>query len=88
LIGLHVTSGALLTDQRLQDYAAAVAARSAGSTGADARGLALLGRAVQGQAYVLAFIDGFMVLGFAVIGVLLLMLLLRAPPAVPGPANP
>jgi len=42
---------------------------------------------VQGQAYVLAYIDGFMVLGFAVIGVLLLMLLLRAPPAVPGPAK-
>jgi len=30
---------------------------------------------------VLAFIDGFMVLGFAVIGALLLMLLLRNPPA-------
>ena len=32
---------------------------------------------VQGQAYVLAYIDGFMVLGFVVIGTLLLMLLLR-----------
>jgi hypothetical protein len=29
---------------------------------------------------VLAYIDGFMVLGFAVIGALLLMLLLRDPP--------
>jgi hypothetical protein len=36
---------------------------------------------VQDQAYVLAYIDGFMVLGFAVIGALLLMLLLPAPPA-------
>ena len=38
-------------------------------------------RAVQNQAYVLAYIDAFMVLGFAVIGALLLMLLLRDPPA-------
>jgi hypothetical protein len=31
----------------------------------------------------LAYIDGFMVLGFASIGVLLLMLLLREPPGLP-----
>ena len=45
-----------------------------------ARAIALLAHAVQNQAYVLAYIDGFMVLGFAVIGALLLMLLLRDPP--------
>ena len=45
------------------------------------RATALLARSVQDQAYVLAFIDGFMVFGFAVIGALLLMLLLRTPPA-------
>jgi MFS transporter, DHA2 family, multidrug resistance protein len=38
---------------------------------------------VQSQANVLAYIDGFMIIGFAVIGVLLLMLLLRAPPVNP-----
>ena len=42
---------------------------------------ALLARAVQNQAHVLGYIDGFMVLGFAVIGALSLMLLLRDPPA-------
>ena len=36
--------------------------------------------AVQGQANVLAYIDGFMVIGFGAIGVLLLMLILREPP--------
>jgi hypothetical protein len=36
---------------------------------------------VQNQACMLAYIDSFMVLGFAVIGALLLMLLLRDPPA-------
>jgi hypothetical protein len=38
----------------------------------------LTARAVQDQAYVLADIDGFMVLSFAVIGALVFMLLLRA----------
>jgi MFS transporter, DHA2 family, multidrug resistance protein len=41
----------------------------------------LLARSVQNQADVLAYIDGFMFLGFAVIGALLLMLFLRDPPA-------
>jgi MFS transporter, DHA2 family, multidrug resistance protein len=81
LIGLHVHTGALLTNQRLEDYARSVAGRSVGDPEAAARATALLARAVQNQAYVLAFIDGFMVLGFAVIGALFLMLLLRDPPS-------
>jgi MFS transporter, DHA2 family, multidrug resistance protein len=81
LIGLHVNGGSLLTEQRLGDYAKAVAARSVGDPEAGARANALLAGSVQNQAYVLAYIDGFMVLGFAVIGALLLMLLLRDPPA-------
>jgi DHA2 family multidrug resistance protein len=81
LIGLHVNPGSVLTDQRLEQYAKAVAGRSVGDPEAAARATALLARAVQNQAYVLAYIDGFMVLGFAVIGALLLMLLLRDPPA-------
>jgi DHA2 family multidrug resistance protein len=56
-----------------------VAGRSVGQLEANARATALLAGTVQKQAYVLAFIDSFMVLGFAVIAVLLLMLLLRRP---------
>jgi DHA2 family multidrug resistance protein len=81
LIGLHVHAGSLLTDQRLEHYAKIVAGRSVGDPEATTRATALLARAVQNQAYVLAYIDAFMVLGFAVIGALLLMLLLRDPPA-------
>jgi MFS transporter, DHA2 family, multidrug resistance protein len=81
LIGLHVNVGSFLTDQRLEYYAKFFGSRSIGDPEASARATALLARAVQNQAYVLAFIDGFMVLGFAVIGALLLMLLLRDPPA-------
>jgi len=80
LIGLHVHAGSLLTDQRLEHYAKIIAGRSVGDPEAAARATALLARAVQNQAYVLAYIDAFMVLGFAVIGALLLMLLLRDPP--------
>jgi MFS transporter, DHA2 family, multidrug resistance protein len=85
LVGLHVATGSLLTDQRLQDYAHVVTGRSVGQAEANARATALLALSVQRQAYVLAFIDGFMIIGFAVIGVLLLMLLLRAPPVRPAP---
>jgi MFS transporter, DHA2 family, multidrug resistance protein len=83
LIGQHVTVGSFNTIQRLQDYAAAVIARSVGQTGANARATVLLADAVQTQANVLAYIDGFMVIGFAAIGVLLLMLFLREPPGLP-----
>ena len=84
LIGLHVHAGSLLTDQRLDEFGQAVASRSVGQPEAAARATALLARSVQNQAYVLAYIDGFTILGFAVIGALLLMLLLRDPPANTG----
>jgi hypothetical protein len=85
LIGQHVAVGTWLTSERLLNYAQLVKGRSIGQVDANARATALLADAVQKQAYVLAFIDGFMVLGFAVIGVLSLMLLLRTPPAQGGP---
>ncbi len=84
LIGIHVNAGSGMTEQRLHDYANAVAGRSVGEPQANARATELLAHAVQAQANVLAYIDGFMVLGFAVIGILLVMLLLRAPPARAG----
>jgi MFS transporter, DHA2 family, multidrug resistance protein len=87
LIGLHITTGSPLTVERLQDYTQAVTGRSIGQAEANARATALLAHAVQNQANVLAYIDGFMVLGFAVIGALLLMLLLRNPPAYAGIAT-
>jgi MFS transporter, DHA2 family, multidrug resistance protein len=87
LVGLHVVTGASATVARLKDYADAVAGRSIGPAAADARAAALLADAVRKQAYVLAYIDGFMVVGFAVIAGLLLMLLLRAPPAQSGPQD-
>jgi MFS transporter, DHA2 family, multidrug resistance protein len=81
LLGLHVTLGSGQTEQRLQDYAHAVAGRSTGEVEAGARATELLAHSVQNQANVLAYIDGFMFLGFAVFGVLLSMLFLQNPPS-------
>ena len=86
-IGLHIATGSLTTNDRLQDYARAVAGRSIGPPDANARATALLAHSVQVQAYVLAYIDGFMIIGFAVIGMLLLMLLLRTPAGEPAAAD-
>jgi DHA2 family multidrug resistance protein len=87
LVGLHVTVGSVATDQRLQDFAHAVNGRSVGPPAASARATGLLAHSVQIQASVLAYIDGFMVIGFAVIGVLLMLLLLRDPPSRAMPAK-
>ena len=83
LVGLHVVVGSHATEERLQSYARAVADRSSGTAQAGARATALLARSVQDQASVLAYIDGFMLFGFATLGALLLMLFLKAPPAQP-----
>jgi DHA2 family multidrug resistance protein len=80
LIGLHVVSGTNSVGERLQGYANAVFGHSVSLDAAHGRALALLQIAVRKQAYVLAYIDGFTVLGFAVIGALILMVLLRSPP--------
>jgi DHA2 family multidrug resistance protein len=83
LVGLHVIVGSHATEQRLQHYANAVGGRSNGTTHATARSAALLAHSVQNQANVLSYIDGFMLFGFATIGALVLMLLLKNPPAQP-----
>ena len=51
LIGLHVTEGSNLTEERLRDYANVLASRSIGTAEANARATALLAREVQKQAY-------------------------------------
>jgi MFS transporter, DHA2 family, multidrug resistance protein len=84
LVGLHVVTGAFSTVTRLEQYGAAVFGRSIGDAAADARAVALLAQALRRQAYVLAYIDGFVIMGIAVIFGLLLMVFLRDPPAAPG----
>lgn len=80
LIGLHVEAGERLTDSRLADLSAMVAANSVDQTEASARATGLLARAVQQQAYVLSYVDGFIIVGISIIGCLVLIALLRDPP--------
>jgi DHA2 family multidrug resistance protein len=79
-IGQHVISGNGSANLRLQDYFNAVFGRSVGAGQATGRSLALLSAAIRKQAYVLAYIDGFLFLAYAVVVALILMLLLRDPP--------
>lgn len=55
VIGLHVQTGGLLTTDRLQEYAAAVQARSGGAGAANARATGLLAHAVRTQANVQSY---------------------------------
>ena len=81
LIGLHVDAGSALTAARLQAHAAAQMAHSVGPAEASTRAVGQLARTVSVQANVLAYADGFALLGYVAISCLLLVLLLRAPPA-------
>ena len=67
LIGLHIDAGSAMTAARLQAYAAAEAACATGAAEAGARSMALLARVVADQANVLAYADGFRLLGFVVV---------------------
>lgn len=85
LIGLHVEAGDPATVGRLQDYAAAVLARSQGAAGAGARATGLLAQAVRTQANVQSFIDSFAIVGGIMLVALVLVALLN--PAPQGPAS-
>lgn len=73
-------SGDVDTADRLAAYANAIAARSDGVAGASARAASLLVQAIRNQANVLSYRDGFIVVAFAVIVMLLLTALLRPAP--------
>ena len=81
LLGLHVMSGDASVTERLAAYSNAIAARSDGIAGASARAVALLVQAVRNQANVLSYRDGFFIVSFAVIVMLLLTALLRPAPS-------
>jgi MFS transporter, DHA2 family, multidrug resistance protein len=82
ILGQQVTAGTGKTLDRLQEYIDAVTAHSPGT--AVARATGMLAGAVQKQAYVLAYIDGFTAIGVIIILCLALMVMLR-PPIQPPP---
>lgn len=79
-LGVNIETGDPATVQRLAGTAARVVARSVGQPEAAERAAALLSNTVRSQAYVLAYIDAFVVIGWFIIGGLTLVALLRPAP--------
>ena len=77
LIGLHIDAGNWLTDERLRMLTGGVTANSAGMDEAQKRAVALLGGQVRQQAYTLAYMDGFMIIVWVCVGMIVLVAFLK-----------
>ncbi|MEI9976089.1 MAG: hypothetical protein WDO73_30945 [Ignavibacteriota bacterium] len=77
LLGLHVQTGAWLSDDRLRMLTGSVLSRSNGTEEAQYRAAGILGQQVRAQAFTMATADGFILIGWMVVAYLLLALFLR-----------
>jgi DHA2 family multidrug resistance protein len=77
LIGLHVEVGNWLTDERLRLLTGGVSANSTGLDEAQTRSAALLAGQVRQQAYALAYTDGFMIIAWVCVGIIVLIACLK-----------
>jgi DHA2 family multidrug resistance protein len=77
LLGLHVEAGTWLTNERIRMLSGGLLPASTGPGEAQSRAIGLLGQQVRAQAYTMAVADGFVLIGWMVVGYLLLMLFLR-----------
>jgi MFS transporter, DHA2 family, multidrug resistance protein len=78
LTGLHLVTGATLTEQRASQLSQLLGNRTGGNSAAQA--LAVLDSLVRREAYVLAYIDAFWIVAWILTLSLLLLLFLRRPP--------
>jgi DHA2 family multidrug resistance protein len=78
LTGLHLVTGATLTEQRASQLSQLLGYRTGGNSTAQA--LAVLDSLVRREAYVLAYIDAFWIVAWILTLTLLLLLFLRRPP--------
>jgi DHA2 family multidrug resistance protein len=77
LIGLHVEAGYWLTDERLKMLTGGVMGNSSGMDEAQHRAAALRGGQIRQQAYTLAYSDGFMLIAWVCLGMIVLIALLK-----------
>src|SRR5262249_40015058 len=77
MIGLHVTSGSWLTDERLKMLTAGLLPNSTGTEQAQGRALQLLGGQMRIQAYTLAYADGFILIALVAVLAIALTALMR-----------
>jgi MFS transporter, DHA2 family, multidrug resistance protein len=80
LLGLHVQPGSWVTDDSLHGLTAGLAGRSNGVAGAAGRALDIVGSRLRLQAYSLTFLDGFHLLAWACVAMLLMTAMLRRSP--------
>ncbi|MBV8094829.1 MAG: MFS transporter [Acetobacteraceae bacterium] len=88
LVGLHVQSGGISVNERLDAYTGGLLAQSEGLSHASARAASLLSQAVRNQANVLSYEDGFTIVALAVVAMLLLTAFLGPPPVPEPPPAP
>ena len=77
VIGLHVQAGDWLTDERLRFLTGGVSANSTGMDEAQRRSAVLLGGQVRQQAYTLSYMDGFMIIAWVSVGIMVLIAFMK-----------
>ena len=86
LIGQHLVTGSDAASRAITAYSTPFTDRATGLGDVTGQGIGTIGRLVQREAYVLAYIDGFWIVAWVLAAALLLLLLLRPPP--PNPLTP
>jgi DHA2 family multidrug resistance protein len=77
LLGLQVQDGSWITGERVRTLTGGMLPGSTGLEEAQYRALGILGQQVRAQAYTLATADGFLLIGWTVVGYMALMLFLK-----------
>ena len=80
LLGLHVQRGNWITDGNLGHMTAALFSKSPGTAAAAVRAAGLMAGRVRLQAYTLTFIDGFYLVAWMCVGLMLISALLKESP--------
>src|SRR5215468_5614821 len=80
LLGLHVQSGSWITDTNIHQLAAGLFSKSSGVAAATGRAVGVISGRVRLQAYTLSINDGFYLVAWACVVMLVLIVLLRKSP--------
>jgi DHA2 family multidrug resistance protein len=78
MIGQHVEAGTWLADERLRMLGGGLASGSSGSEESHVRAVAVLAGQLKQQAYTLAYSDGFRVIAWLCVGMIVLIACMRA----------
>jgi MFS transporter, DHA2 family, multidrug resistance protein len=80
LLGLHVQSGNWITDTNIHQLAAGLFSKSSGVAAATGRAVGVISGRVRLQAYTLSINDGFYLVAWACVVMLMLIALMRKSP--------